>query len=260
MFAAFFVLSVTVGGAIGNLVAGVLIEARGFGAFGWVAMALSVATILVVLRFLAPLHDQVDEGTALRAFWSNALGISRRPQVRRLIGLRALPTIFYGMLSVLIPLLLNDLTGSKVLIAAYGTTTLIVASAAQLVAGRAADRWGARPPTLAGYAGLTLAGLGLSVTVGTVGGLFVFGVLGNAAAWALAALMYVWVADGVPKDDHPSTFGLLHAVWSLSMIVGSLFGGWFVQTAPGLPFLVAGLLNVGALFLSGAYYRRVAEA
>ena len=79
--------------------------------------------------------------------------------------------------------------------------------------------------------------------------------LGIAAAWALATLMYVWVADGVPKADQPTIFGLLHAVWSLSMIAGSMLGGWFVQSIPGLPFLLVGVLNVAAFFLTAAYYR-----
>jgi len=68
--------------------------------------------------------------------------------------------------------------------------------------------------------------------------------------------MYVWVADGVPKAEHPATFGLLHAVWSLSMITGSVLGGWLVVSTPWLPFLLAGLLNAGSLLLTFAYYRR----
>jgi predicted MFS family arabinose efflux permease len=127
-----------------------------------------------------------------------------------------------------------------------------------LAAGRAADRWGGRGPTLAAYGTIILSGVGLAVTAGTVWGLFLFGVLGVAAAWSLSTLMYVWVADGVAKPEHASSFGLLHAVWSISMIAGSLLGGWLVRSAAGLPFLVAALLNVGSIFLALAYYRRLA--
>jgi DHA1 family bicyclomycin/chloramphenicol resistance-like MFS transporter len=160
------------------------------------------------------------------------------------------------MLTVLIPVLLNGLSGNKLVVAAYATTNLIVASVAQLSAGRAADRWGARGPTLVAYTAIILAGLGLAATVNTVWGLFIFGVLGVAAAWSLSTLMYVWVKDGVAQSEHASSFGLLHAVWSLSMIAGSLLGGSLVRTFPGLPFLIAGLLNVGSLFLALAYYAR----
>ena len=105
------------------------------------------------------------------------------------------------------------------------------------------------------WAKLLLAGLGLAASAGTVWGLFVFGVLGIAAAWSLSALMYVWVADGLPQAEHPATFGLLHAVWSLSMITGVVLGGWFVHALPGLPFLIGGLLNAGSFLLTFAYYK-----
>ncbi|MCL5998930.1 MAG: MFS transporter [Chloroflexi bacterium] len=254
ILSALYVLSMTVGGAIGNPIAGVLIEQRGFGAFGWAAMALTAVAVLVVTLLMAHLRDHATEPAPLRSFWSSALSATRRTKGRLLIGMRCLPTIFYGMLTVLIPLLINSLSGSKVTVAAYGTTTLIVASGAQLLAGRTADRWGGRRPTLVAYAAIILAGLGLAASAGTVWGLFVFGVLGTAAAWSLSTLMYVWVADGIPKAEHPSTFGLLHAVWSLSMISGSVLGGWFVHSMPGLPFLIAGLLNVSSFLLTFAYY------
>ena len=90
------------------------------------------------------LRDRTAERAPLRVFWSGALAMIRRAKVRQLLGLRSLPTIFYGMLTVLIPVLLNGLSGNKLVVAAYATTNLIVASAAQLLAGRAADRSGAR--------------------------------------------------------------------------------------------------------------------
>ena len=256
MLAAIYALSMTIGGSIGNPIAGLLINRRGFGAFGLAETALIAATALVAALLMVYLKDRAAEPASLRAFWSDTLPMARRTKIRQLLGLRCLPTIFYGMLTVLVPLLINNLSGSKTTVAAYGTTTLIVASAGQLLAGRAADRWGARGPTLVAYAVIVLAGLGLAATAGTVAGLFIFGVLGVAAAWSLSALMYVWVADGVPQGEHASSFGLLHAVWSLSMITGSLLGGWLVRSTPGLPFVVAGLLNVGALFLTVAYYNR----
>jgi DHA1 family inner membrane transport protein len=257
MLAAFYVLSITIGGAVGNPAAGVIIEQFGFVAFSWTAIMLSALIILAVIFVMPPMREgKKAEAVSLRSFWSGVRSTVQQPNVRLLVGMRSFPTIFYGMLTVLIPLLINGLSGSKVLVAAYGTTTLIVASAAQLLAGKAADRWGARLPTTAAYTALILVGLALAASSGRVWGLFVFGVLGNAAAWSLSTLMYVWVNDGIPKADHPATFGLLHAVWSLSMITGSVFGGWFVSTFPGLPFLAGGLLNAGSFFLLFTYYRR----
>jgi MFS family permease len=257
VLAAFYVLSVTIGGAVGNPIAGMIIERYGFTAFSWFAIALSTGAVLIVALVMPNLsQDGPAQPVSLGSTWRGILATARQTNVQFVVGLRSLPTIFYGMLTVFIPLLLNDLTGSKVLVAAYGTTTLIVASSAQLLAGRSADRWGARRPTLVAYALIILSGIGLAVTAGTVWGLFVFGVLGNTAAWSLATLMYVWINDGVPKAEHPPTFGLLHAVWSISMITGSVVGGWFITALPGLPFLLGGLLNVGALVLILNYYKR----
>jgi MFS family permease len=256
VLAAFYALSMTTGGAIGNPLAGWIITQYGFIPYSWTIMGISAAAILLVLVFMKPIQGQPTQAVSLDSFWQGIRATTRQSNVRLLVALRCLPTIFYGTLSLLIPLLLNSLTGSKLLVGAYGTTNLVVASAAQLLAGRSADRWGARVPTLVAYSAAILAGIGLAASAGTVWGLFGFGVLGIAAAWSLSTLMYVWVNDGVQKDDHPSTFGLLHAVWSLSMISGSLLGGWFVSTAPGLPFLATGLLNLGSLFLIVVYYRR----
>lgn len=256
ILAALYALSMTIGGAVGHPIAGILIEQYGFGAFGWAAVTLSVVTALLVARGMANLRDDAAEPGPLRTFTGQIMPTIRRPKVRLLIGLRGLPTLYYGMLTVLVPLLINQLSHNKVTVAAYGTTTLILASAAQLLAGKAADRWGARGPTLVAYSILIVSGIGLFLGATRVEWLFSFGVLGIAAAWSLSTLMYVWVADGVPREEHAATFGLLHAVWSLCMIGGSLVGGWLVRWIPGLPFLVLGLINVGACFLTIVYYRR----
>jgi MFS family permease len=257
VLASVYMLSFTAGGVVGNPVAGVIIQQSGFSAFGLAELACIGCAAVIATFFMVYLKDRSAEPPSVRAFWAGALPLTRRARVRLLMGLRCLPTIFYGMLTVLVSLLLNDLTGNKTLVAAYGTTTLILASAAQLAAGRAADRWGGRNPTIVAYSTVILSGVGLAVTAGTVWGLFLFGVLGVAAAWSLSTLMYVWVADGVSKPEHASAFGLLHAVWSLSMIAGSMLGGWLVREAEWLPFLLVGLFNVGSIFLALAYYGRI---
>lgn len=257
ILAAFYALSMTAGGAIGNPVAGVLIEQSGFITFSWVVIFVS-ACILLIVTFLMPhLHQNTIRSDSSQPFWSGILATTRQTNVQMLVGLRCLPTVFYGMLTVLIPLMINNLSGSKVLVAAYGTTNLIVASAAQLIAGRAADRWGARRPTLVAYSTLIISGIGLSASARLLPGVFAFGVIGIAAAWSLSTLMYIWVNDGVPKHEHPATFGLLHAVWSLSMVSGSVLGSWFSSFLPGLPFLMGALLNSGSLFLIRSFYRRM---
>ena len=258
ILAAIYALSMTIGGAVGNPLAALVIERAGFSTFGWLAVALTLTATLILARWMPNLYDYANYPVTLRTLGATLLPTLRQPKVQLLIGLRGLPTLFYGTLMVLVPLLLNEQSGSKVTVAAYGTATLIVASAAQLLAGRAADRWGAQRPTLIAYSTIIVAGLGLFLGVGQIEALFLFGVLGIAAAWSLSTLMYLWVADGLPKAEHPATFGLLHAVWSLCMIGGSLLGGWLVRLTPGLPFLLVGLVNGVACVLIIVYYRRQA--
>jgi MFS family permease len=255
ILAALYALSMTIGGAVGNPIAAILIERYGFAVFGSAAAAVSLVTILIVAFWMVNLQGKAEDSIAAAKSRVSLLSMIRQSRVRLLIGLRGLPTLFYGMLTVLIPLSINQLSHSKVTVAAYGTASLIVASAAQLLAGKAADRWGALRPTLTAYSTLILSGLCLFLGVGSLQATFIFGVLGISAAWSLSTLMYVWVSDGIPKDNHPSTFGLLHAVWSLCMIGGAMLGGWLVRFTPGLPFLVLGLSLSLACYLATIYYR-----
>lgn len=255
--AAFYALSMTVGGAVGNPLAGYLIERSGFTTFALVALSISAVTITIITLLLVSLPHLGPEPPPFRSFWSGILTTAREQTVRRLVGLRCVVTIFYGMISVIVPLLLNELSGSKVFVAAYGTASLVVASAAQLLTGRSADRWGALRPSYAAYAVVILASLGLAASTGSAWGIFVFGVLGIAAAWSLATLMYVWISDGIPSNEHPATFGLLHAVWSLSMISGSLLGSSFVLALPALPFILTGVINLAGFLLIRSYYSQV---
>lgn len=254
LLSALFALSFTIGGAASNPVAGWLLDESGFGLFGLTgAIVLAVAALLVQLA----LPRQSPGIIATNEQPVTLLALARRPVVQILMGLRFLPTVFYGMVTVLAPLMLNDLAGNKTTVAIYGTVSLVVASAAQLAAGRAADRYGHRWPTLVGYAALIVAALGLALFSRELWGVFVFGVLGIAAAWALATLFFVLVSDGVPRAEHGRAFGLMHATWSIAMIGGALLGGALMHLAPGLPFLVGGVLNGFSLVLTPLFFAQV---
>ncbi len=252
LLSALFALSFTVGGAVSSPIAGWLLDTTSFSRFGLAGIGLMAAALLAAwtlsVQSTAAASNEVQVTMA---------GLVRRPVVQVLMGLRFLPTIFYGMATVLVPLLINDLAGNKSTVALYGTVSLIVASVAQLLAGRAADRYGHRGPTLIGYAALIVAALGLALFPGQLWGVFGFGVLGIAAAWALATLFFVLVSDGVPQAEHGRAFGLMHATWSIAMIGGALLGGALTRLGPGLPFLAAGLLNSLSIGLVALFFAQV---
>jgi MFS family permease len=253
LFSAFYALSFMLGGALGNPLAGRLLDTAGFRTYGLVGLAV-VGAMLLAATFLLPAQTSAAPGGAARRARGNLLELACRPEVRLLIGLRFLPTLYYGMALLLIPLQINHLAGNKTTVALYGTVSLVIASAAQLLAGRLADRFGHRWPTLICYGALIVAALGLALTFGQLWGVFVFGVLGLAAAWALATLIFCLVSDGVPRPEHGRAFGLLHATWSIAMIGGSVLGGGLTRIAAGLPFLVVGLANVASLALTLAFF------
>jgi MFS family permease len=255
---ALYALALTLGGAAGSPIAGRVLDAQGFGVFALLASGAALTTLVLTAVWLPPVPaERGGEQRSAGESWAGAIELAQRPTVLMLVVLRFLPTIFYAMLGVLIPVLINRVTGSKTTVATYVSVMLVVSSGAQLLAGRAADRFGPRVPALISFSAMILSAFGLALTADTLPGLFFFGVTGNAAAWAMAALMFVLVSDGVARPEHGRVFGLLHGAWSIAMISGALLGGALVRVGPGLPFLIAGLINIGSIFLVLAYLRRV---
>jgi len=254
LLSALFALCMTVGGALGSPLAGWLLDTSGFRLYGWVGTGLVLITLAAALLLLPALGSERD---VTQQPGRDMLGMARRPAVRMLIGLRFLPTLYYGMSGILIPLMIHELAGNKTTVALYGAASLIIASAAQLLAGRAADRFGHRWPPLIGYGALIVAALGVALFADHLWGVIAFGILGAAAAWSLASLLFTLVADGVPRAEHGRAFGLLHATWSVAMIGGALLGGALTRLSPGLPFLVAGLLNIGSIVLVLAFFASI---
>lgn len=255
MLSALYALSLTLGGALGSPAAGRILDTAGFRLYGLAGLGLVTVTALLAMTLLPAQKTASQVLGAQRA--SGSMGMVRRPVVRLLIALRFLPTIYYGMSGVLVPLMINHLAGDKTTVAIYVATSLIVASAAQLLTGRAADRFGHRRPTLVGFSLLIVAALGLSAFANQLWGVFLFGVMGTAVAWSLAALLFCLVSDGVPQAEHGRAFGLLHATWSCAMIGGSVLGGALARVAPGLPFLAAGLLNILSIGVAMAFFARL---
>ena len=254
---ALFEFFLSLGGALGNPMAGLILDTRGFGALGLVVMMLSGATTVGTVAFLPRRYEgHREQQQSIKGSLSGSWDIFRRPVVVLLVLLRFLPTVYYGMAGVFVPLLINRMAGRKTVVAVYASLGLLVGSLTQLAAGRAADRWGRRWPTLAAYSVLIGSGIGLAATANQLWGLLVFGVLGNGAAWALSALMLCLVPHAAPATEHGRVLGIQHAAWSVGMIAGSMLGGTLLKYATGLPFLAAALLNVASIFAALSFFRR----
>ncbi len=246
-----FILSTTASGAIGHPAASALIQTYGYPVFALIGQGFVMLAAFVVWRWWV--SEVVETPTQPKGTLD--MRMIRPWPVQLIIIMRTLATINYGMMLVLVPLRLNELTGDMNLVASYGSASLVVAAIGQYLAGHAADRWGGLWPSLISFVVVVIAGVAIFVAADQMWVLFVAGVVSIAAAWALSTMMFIWVADRVPQADHAPLFGLLYAVWSVSMVIGSLAGGWLVEIQPGLPFGLIGVLNVGGVILIMRFYR-----
>jgi DHA1 family multidrug resistance protein-like MFS transporter len=258
LFSALYHWGYTLGGALSSPVAGFVLDHSGFNAFGLALLALSGATMLGTVLLLPQLQRRTTEkplsiGETLIGYRT----ISRRPLMMLLGSMRFLPTCYYGMITVLNPLLINRLAGTKTAVAIYVTLSQVVATLAQIVVGRAADRMGSRRPTLVTFGILVVAIVGQGMFATQLWSYYVFGVLGIAAAWSLATLLPILVSESTAIEERGRVLGALHVLWNLAMIGGSMLGGALLEIAVGLPFAVVALLNIAAVALSVSFFRLI---
>jgi predicted MFS family arabinose efflux permease len=134
-----------------------------------------------------------------------------------------------------------------------------VASLAQAVVGRAADRLGPKSSTAMTFGALLASVLGPGLWPSNLWVVFTFGTMGIAAAWSLSTLLPSLVAEATVSEERGRVLGFIHLWWNLAMAVGSMAGGALFEIAAGLPFLVTGAANLFSLALLFAFYRLVAK-
>ena len=120
LLAALYALSGTLGGALGSPVAGRILDTAGYRAYGLVGLGLAALTVLLAVILLPNQQRQAHNqaaGSSRDSMWA----MTKRPVMRLLMALRFLPTIYYGMSIVLIPLMINHLAGNKTTVALYST-------------------------------------------------------------------------------------------------------------------------------------------
>jgi MFS family permease len=234
--------------------------------FGTVMAALALGTITTNLLALPRLSTRAPKEGASRRGWKTLFGyreIAARRSVIVLTLLRFLPTFFWGMSTVLIPLLLKGAAASKTIIAAYTTVSQVLAALAQMGTGRLADSSGSRDAlrhaTLVVLSALVAGIFGIAALPGQLYGLLVFGTLTTAAAWSLSTLLPLWVARVTPSQERGRVLGWIHLWWNAAMVVGAMTGGALVEHWQSLPFVIAGVLNLAAIGLTFIFFRLETE-
>ena len=243
--AAFF-LGNTLGGALGNLGAGALLDSRGFAGLGLAGLVAGLLVLAAAAALPAGASAPPGHRPALAGALAGYRPLLGTSPVRQLALLRFLSTCSWGTATLLWPLLLARLSGDPATAARFGTVSLALAGAAQLGTGRLIDAIGPRAPAvvLAGLVPLTATLSALAVAAGSPPALFAVGVVGTAAAWSLSGTILPLVRAAVPGDQAGQVVGLLHLLWSLAMLTGTVLGGWLVALHPALAFWTAALLNL----------------
>jgi MFS family permease len=262
VLSAFYNWGFTLGGAMGSAVSGIILDAQGYTALGLTFLVVSLATAVGAMRLLPDLNrERRGPSTDWRDSLAGYRDVIRQTSVRLLALMRFLPTCYWGMVSVLIPLLINRATGAKTTVALYATVSQVLASLAQVVTGQAADRWGPRWPALLAFAGVVLSALGLAGAASTeiLWMFYVFGILGACAAWSLSTLMPTMISIAAPFEERGRVVGGLNFIWNMGMMVGAMIGGTLSSIAVGLPFLVAAALNVIAIGFALSFFGTVSH-
>jgi MFS family permease len=250
VFSALYNWGYTLGGVIGNPIAAFIIERCNFFIFGLSLLAFGVLATLVASFLPNQGAEKVEIDHRRRPH-------SYRQLFRReliILGmLRFLPTCYYGVMTLL-PLLIKQQGGSNTNVAWYAAVSALLASLAQLLAGRVSDRRGMRLPTVAAFIMILVAIAGTIAFAQSLWGLYIFGTLGVSAAWALSTLLPGLVRLAAEPIIHGRVFGTLHFLWTSAMIFGTLLGGTLLEIDFRLPFIIVGLLNILALTLTWPFF------
>lgn len=251
MAAAAYFLGGTLGNSVGNFAVGHIVEVSNFHTAGWWLFGLTALTIIIALVALP--HLPLEGQGRTFSFMNTIRGYARiaaRHDVLLLLGIRFIPTFYWGIATLLIPLLIYRATQSTSEAANYASVSLLIAAGFQLLTGRVLDRIGFRTPVLIAITLEPVAAILTAIFANSVIGLYAAGILGAAAAWSLSTTMPGLIRSIAGEVEQGRVLGITHLAWSMGMLTGSLVGGQLVDMNPSLPFMIAALLGVPAIFMA----------
>ncbi|MDE0423824.1 MAG: MFS transporter [Candidatus Poribacteria bacterium] len=246
-----YFISMTMGNAVGSAIAGEVIDRTDYNVFGIGAVILAGVLFVGACLFLPRLARQhAPETTGKRdRLWKSALNVpaylslSRRREMRMLIGLRVFPTYYWGSVNLLMPVLIERLAGVKAT-GYYGAISLLFAFGCQLAVGRICDAVGHRAPALVASAIVTLLAFGVAFFHDSLIALEVYGILGAGAAWGLSTTIPRFINEFTEPHEKGHGVGLTHLAWSTGFLLGYVASGFLINISVHIPFIVAGIFLI----------------
>ena len=241
----------TLGTALGNLIAGPIADAEGYANLGRYAIAGTVALILVAYLVLPNIEVHRPEGKEEES----RTPFAARREVWFLLGLRYLPTAYWGAVTLILPLLIYRLSGSNASVSTFSAVTLCVAAVCQIATGHLCDKIGRWRPIFVATTLETASALGLALYCDSITGIYIFGTLAAASAWSLSTTMPGLLQLVSRPGERGRLVGLAHFVWSAGMLTGNLGGGRLIDEDPSLSFYISVGLMIGALVCAMGLWR-----
>ena len=253
-----YFISSTVGGAIGSAIAGEVIYHTDYSTFGTGAVMLAGLLFVGACLLLPRLAQQSSDSQRQQGgIWKSTLNVaaylnlSRRREMRMLIGLRVFPTYYWGSVNLLMPILVERVAGVKAT-GYYVAVSLLFAFGCQLAVGRICDVVGHRATALVANASVALFAFGVAFFHDSLIALEVFGILGAGAAWGLSTTIPRFINEFTEPDEKGHGVGLTHLAWSTGFLLGYVASGFLISISVHVPFIVAGIFLI---FSTGIAYR-----
>ena len=246
-----YFISMTLGTAVGSAIAGEVIDRTTYSVFGTGAVILAGVLFVGGCLFLPQLAGQrASESRRERGgIWKSTLNVaayldlSRRRDMRMLIGLRIFPTYYWGSVNLLMPILIERIAGVKAT-GYYGAFSLLFAFGCQLAVGRICDVVGHRAPAVVANAIVTLLAFGVAFFHDSLIALEVYGILGAGAAWSLSTTIPRFINEFTEPHEKGHGVGLTHLAWSTGFLIGYVASGFLINISIHVPFIVAGIFLI----------------
>lgn len=247
---ALFFIAGNLGNAAGSYLSGKIAKWHDYFIMGEVLTSIAFVSWLGAV-FLLP---RLPRPETVRSFadvwnWAGYRSLLRRHEVWYLLGIRFLPTAYWGAITYTAPLLLGRLSHNDPRVpATYQTVYLIVAMCFQFLTGWLCDRIGRKSPVLVSSSFVALSALLLAFSTHSLLWLYLFGVMTAAAAWSLSTTMPGIINHVAGSEEKGRLMSLTHVAWSVAMATGTWGAGRLVDVNPALIFAIAaGMCAVAVL-------------